>query len=111
MDMYHIREVVDGGMLAHQHADLLDDVGSMGTVCMTAEDEASSLPVRRWGDEEIGSVNKNRLHPMHPMHPYICPVNSTNVAACSISSAFRSHRDLILKQGTTTGKCAAVPWL
>ena len=51
--MYHIREFVDGGMLAHQHADLLDDVGSMGTVCMTAEDEASSLPVRRWGDEEF----------------------------------------------------------
>ena len=59
----------------------------------------------------IGRVNKNKLHPMHPMHPYICPVKSTNVAACSISSAFRSHRDLILKQGTTTGKCAAAPWL
>jgi len=38
MDVNHIREFVDGGILAHQNTDLLDDVGSMGTIGMTTED-------------------------------------------------------------------------
>ena len=38
MDVNHIREFVDGGILAHQNTDLLDDVGSMGTIGMTTKD-------------------------------------------------------------------------
>ena len=41
MDMHHIREFVDGGMLAHQHADLLNNVGSVGAIGMTAEDKTT----------------------------------------------------------------------
>ena len=37
MDMYHIAWLTDCRMAAHQHADLLNDVGTMGTVGMTAE--------------------------------------------------------------------------
>ena len=41
MDMYHIRKFVDSGMLAHQHADLLNNVGSVGAIGMTAEDKTT----------------------------------------------------------------------
>lgn len=40
MDMDHVGEFLEGGMLAHQDGDLLDDVGSMGAVGMAAENEA-----------------------------------------------------------------------
>ena len=36
MDMDHVGEFVESSMLAHQDRDFLDDVGSMGTVGMTA---------------------------------------------------------------------------
>ena len=38
MDVHHVCQLADGGVLAHQHADLLDDVGAMGTVGVTTED-------------------------------------------------------------------------
>ena len=38
MDVNHIRKFMDGGILTHQHADLLDNVGSMGTISMAAQD-------------------------------------------------------------------------
>ena len=37
--MNHVGEFVDGGVLAHQDGDLLDDVGGMGAVGMAAEDK------------------------------------------------------------------------
>ena len=40
MDVYHVGEFLEGGLLAHQHGDLLNDVGCMGTIGMTAEDHA-----------------------------------------------------------------------
>ena len=39
MDVYHIGEFVDSGVLAHQDRDLLDDVGRMGTIGVTAENK------------------------------------------------------------------------
>ena len=41
--MDHVGEFVDGGVLAHQNGDLLDDVGSMGTVGVAAEDETVAV--------------------------------------------------------------------
>ena len=38
MDMHHISEFGEGGVFAHQDTDLLNDVGSMCTVSVTAED-------------------------------------------------------------------------
>ena len=40
MDMDHVGEFAESGMLAHQDADLLDDVGGVGAVGVAAEDEA-----------------------------------------------------------------------
>ncbi len=37
--MDHFGQFVDSGMLAHQDGDLLDDVGRMGAVGMTAENK------------------------------------------------------------------------
>ena len=47
MDVNHIGEFVDGGLFAHQHTYLLDDVGRMGTIGMTAQDKTI------WSDEEF----------------------------------------------------------
>jgi hypothetical protein len=35
VDVYHIGEFADGGVFAHQDADLLNDVGSMGAIGVT----------------------------------------------------------------------------
>ena len=37
MDVHHVGEFAERGVLAHQDRDLLNDVGSMGTIGMTAE--------------------------------------------------------------------------
>ena len=39
MDMHHIGEFGDSGMLAHQDRDFLDDVGCMSAIGVAAEDE------------------------------------------------------------------------
>ena len=38
--MDHVGQFVDSGMLAHQDGDLLNDVGGMSAVGVTAENEA-----------------------------------------------------------------------
>ena len=38
VDVYHVAEFGEGGVLAHQYADFLHDVGSMGAIGMTAND-------------------------------------------------------------------------
>ena len=38
--MHHVGEFAERGMLAHQDRDFLNDVGSVGSVGMTTEDEA-----------------------------------------------------------------------
>ena len=43
MDMYHITQLRDGGVATHQNANLLNDVGGMGPVGVTAEDETWGL--------------------------------------------------------------------
>ena len=40
MNMNHVAQLVDGGITTHKGTDLLDDVGTMGTIGMTAEDAA-----------------------------------------------------------------------
>ena len=35
MNVYHIGQFANSGMLAHQHTDFLDDVGTMGAISMT----------------------------------------------------------------------------
>ena len=35
MDVYHIGEFAERRLLAHQHTDLLNDVGSVGTIGVT----------------------------------------------------------------------------
>lgn len=37
MDVYHTAQLLDRSSHAHQHADLLHDVGTMGTIGMTAK--------------------------------------------------------------------------
>ena len=36
VDVYHVAEFGEGGVLAHQYADFLYDVGSMGAIGMAA---------------------------------------------------------------------------
>lgn len=43
MDVDHVGEFVESGVFAHEHRDLLDDVGSMGSVGVAAKD----FPLRR----------------------------------------------------------------
>ena len=43
MDVDHVGELVKSGVLAHEHRDLLDDVGSMGSIGVAAK----NLPLRR----------------------------------------------------------------
>jgi hypothetical protein len=43
VDVNHVSEFVDGGMLAHQHRYFLHDVGGMGAIGVTAEDESRGL--------------------------------------------------------------------
>ena len=38
MDVHHVGEFAESGVLAHKDTDLLNDVGSMGTIGMTAKD-------------------------------------------------------------------------
>ena len=38
VDVYHVAEFGEGGVLAHQYADFLHDVGSMGAIGMAAND-------------------------------------------------------------------------
>ena len=40
MDVYHIGEFTKRGVLAHEDADLLDNIGTMSAIGMTAEDFA-----------------------------------------------------------------------
>ena len=37
MDMHHIAQLFNGCITAHENADLLNDVGSVGTIGVTAE--------------------------------------------------------------------------
>ena len=40
MDMHHVGQFADGGVFAHQHADLLNDISTVGTIGMTAKYQA-----------------------------------------------------------------------
>ncbi len=45
MNVYHVTQLRDSGIATHQDADLLNDIGSMSTVGMTAKNGASPLPL------------------------------------------------------------------
>ena len=39
MDVHHVGEFADGGVLAHQYRNFLDDIGSMRAIGMTAKNQ------------------------------------------------------------------------
>lgn len=43
MDVYHITQFINRGVLAHQNADLLDDIGRVGSVGVTTQYETWGL--------------------------------------------------------------------
>ena len=43
MDVYHVGEFAERGVLAHQDRDLLNDVGSVGTIGVTTQNHPISI--------------------------------------------------------------------
>ena len=53
MDVNHLAQLLYGGVTTHQYRHLLYDVGGMGTIGVTAKDDASPLSLRRRSDKEF----------------------------------------------------------
>ena len=59
MDVYHVAQLGDGGITIHQNADLLNDVGSMGSIGMTTYDTV--FGIRKQLQHTLGLVHSQSL--------------------------------------------------